>query len=139
MQIKDLYVPVMILNCQLSHIIQVLVDNISNLKDLSYIFLNLGLGVGAFKGLCYLKTYKEKRATATFTFWVQLRVRMIEIKSWLESDYSLINCLYDKNIRSTWESESGTEDDRIDLFKKLVQETLDFIKSASDQMPAYLG
>lgn len=139
MQIKYLIVAVTLLNCQLSHIIQVLVDNIGNLKDMSYIFLNLGLGVGAFRGLRYLKTYKEKRDAATFTFWVQLRVRMMEIKSWLESEYSLVNCLYDKNIRSTWEGESGADDKRIEIFKELVQETLEFIKSSSDQIPAYTG
>lgn len=139
MQIRNLIVTTTLLNCHLPHIIQVLVDNIGNLKDMSYVFLNLGLGVGAFRGLKYLKTYKEKRDTATFTFWVQLRVRMMEIKSWLESEGSLVNCLYDKNIRSTWEGESGSDNKRIEIFMKLVQETLEFIKSSSDQMPAYSG
>ncbi len=139
MQIVNLNVATILLNFQLPHIIQVLVDNIGNLKDMSYIFLNLGLGVGAFRGLSYLKSYKEKRDAATFTFWLQLRVRMMEIKSWLESEYSLVNCLYDQDIRSTWEGESGSDNKRIEIFKKLVQETLEFIKSSSDQIPAYIG
>lgn len=139
MQVENFVVTTILLNCRLSHIIQILVNNIDSGKDLSYIFLNVILGMGAFRGLEYLKMYKEKRDAATFTFWIQLRVRMVEIKSWLESEHGLIDCLYDKNIRSAWESESGADEERIDCFKKLVQETFRFVKSSSDQMPVYSG
>lgn len=125
--------------CIIQHIILLIVDNIGKFKDLSYIFLNIALGLGAYKGLGYLKTYKEKRNAATFTFWVQLRVRMMEIKCWLEQDYGLINYLYDEDTRGDWVNESAAVDSRISIFKNMVVETIQFIKSTPDQMPAYVG
>lgn len=139
MEISNCCMDAQLLKCQSLHIIKILVDNIGNLKDISYIILNLALGVGAFKGLGYLKTYREKRNAATFTFWVQLRVRMMEIKSWLATDYSLIDYLYDEKIRGTWESESTADIQRIICFKKIVEESIQFIKTSSDQIPAYVG
>lgn len=130
---------VTLLNCNFLHIIQQLVNNIGNIKDLSYTFLNIVLGVSAIKGLGYLKTYKEKKGTATFTFWMQLNIRIIEIKGWLENDYNLINYLFDENSRSLWESESADNNERVKLFKNYVEETIQFIKKTPDQMPAYIG
>lgn len=129
----------MILICELPHIILMQAENIATVKDLSYIFLNIALGVGAFKGLGYLKTYKEKRSAATFTFWIQLKLRIMEIKSWLENDFNLINYLFDENARSLWESDSADLDSRILNFKNIIVEAKKFIENASDQIPAYLG
>lgn len=128
-----------LLNCKVPHIIQVLVDNIGNMKDLSYVFLNIFLGIGAYKGLKYLKTYKEKRNAATFTFWIQLRIRMVEIKSWLEEAPGLVDYLYDETTRGEWLGDSPIFDERIQQFKKLIEETNKFIKDMPDQMPAYVG
>lgn len=63
----------------------------------------------------------------------------MEIKSWLATDYSLIDYLYDGKIRGTWESESTSDIQRIICFKKLVEESIQFIKTSSDQIPAYVG
>ena len=128
-----------LLNCKVSHIIQVLGENIGNMKDLSYVFLNVFLGIGAYKGLKYLKTYKEKRNAATFTFWMQLRIRMVEIKSWLEEAPDLVDYLYDETTRGEWLGDPPIFDERIQQFKKMIEETNKFIKDIPDQMPAYVG
>lgn len=97
------------------------------------------LGVSAIKGLAYLKTHKEKREMATFTFWTHFRIRVMEIERWLNNDYNLINYFFDENSRSTWESESGDDELRLQFFKGIVEETIQFMKKTPDQMPAYIG
>ena len=121
------------------HIIELMVNNIDDGKDLSYIFLNIVMGVGAIKGLGYLKTFKDKRNAAVFTYWIQLRVRMMEIKSWLENDNNLINYLFNDETRKNWEDESADFEARIKIFKGIIEETSQFVKKTPDQIPAYVG
>lgn len=134
---NDIYI--FFLNNIFLRAVSFLIDNISNMKDLSYIFLNIVLGVSAYKGLGYLKTFKEKKDAATFTFWMHLRIRMMEIRAWLQDSNSLINHLFTEETRLSWESESPEDEERIKTFQKLVKETICFIKEAPDQIPAYSG
>lgn len=120
-------------------IIQFWMNNVGNLKDLSYVFLNVALCISAYKGLGYIKTFEEKKNTATFTYWVQLRIRLLIIKGWLEEDNNLINFLFGEESRATWESEVGADKQRIEKFLDIVEETIHFIKTTPDQIPAYNG
>lgn len=121
------------------HKIEIISNNINDIKTFSEIILNIALGVGAVKGLIFLKSFQEKRAAATFTFWLQLKVRMMEIKGWIENDKKLVNYLFDEESRSTWESESSEVSPRLSAFKEIIVETIQFVKKTPDQIPAYCG
>ena len=89
------------------------------------------------KGIGYLETLKEKKAAATFSFWSQLTVRLCELKTALYYDIRILNGLYSENIRKLWANTSGAPSNIVNKFYQDAHETLLFIKSASDQMPAY--
>lgn len=121
------------------HIINYIISNLSEIKNCSNVFLNIVTGVGIIKGFNYLKELKAKKSAATFTFWSQLRIRVYELLNWLQEDYSLIDNLYDSNIRNSWESSLSPNKDRIESYKKKVEEVIIYIESTPDQMPAYIG
>lgn len=125
--------------CYLWHILCKTWNNIASFKDITSILLNIITGVSIIKGIGYLKGLKEKTNSATFNFWSQLRARIKELLSWLREDYNLLANMYEGVARDAWESELGPKQERIKQFKQLVEETLKFIKSTPDQMPAYKG
>ncbi len=96
------------------------------------------MGVIAIIGINYLKPLKDKTVTATFTFWAQLRVRLISIKKWLDQDCGLLDNLYSPSAKKDI-SELTPQNTRIQEFKKIVQSTIKYIEDADDQMPAYEG
>lgn len=114
-------------------------NNIMYLETISHIFINIITGVSIIKGIGYLKGLKEKTNSATFNFWSQLRARLGEILSWLEDDYSLLDNMYEPVARNAWQSELASREERVKDFKKIVEETINYIKSTPDQMPAYKG
>lgn len=97
-------------------------------------------GICAIKGINLLKTLREKKVAATFSFWSQLCVKLKMLGSRLEDDPSLINNLYSADSQTTW-STAGAPPDSQDLcdFDAICVETFEFIKKAPDQIPAYLG
>lgn len=113
--------------------------SLADFKDVTIICLNIITGVGLIRGFFYLKSLKEKRYAATFTFWIHLRIRLKELLSWLENENGLICNLYDSKIVAEWESFLPPEKERIVEFKMKVEETIQYIKSTPDQMPAYKG
>lgn len=113
--------------------------NISSIKDISSIILNIITGVSIIKGIGYLKGLKEKTNNATFSFLIQLRVRIWELYSWLSDDPSLIDNMYEPIARRSFGSDLSAKSKRISIFKKKIQETLNYIQSTPDQMPAYKG
>lgn len=112
---------------------------LTNVSEVSKVFLNITTGVCAIIGIGYLRKLREKRNLSVYSFWQQIRVRIGAICSWLESDYSLINNLYTPEIRLVRESELTEDPNRIEEFKKLAIQTLEYIKQTPDQMPAYRG
>lgn len=118
------------------NIIKCIVDQ---LNDLSTIFLSIVTGVSIIRGIGYLKSYKDRKNAATFTFWSQLRMRLIKLFNWLDNDHSLLDNLYPEDLRNSWESNLQAEAERVAEFKKGVQETIQYIESTSDQMPVYIG
>lgn len=112
---------------------------LSNVKDITDVFLKVVTMMGLIRGMFYLKTLKEKTSAATFSFWSQFRVRIFELSKWLCDDYELLDNLYETSTRRTWEGALSSKKDRKEEFKKKIEELIIFLKSAPDQMPAYIG
>lgn len=95
-------------------------------------------GICAVKGISYLQTLREKRASAIFTFWSQLSAHVIALYAVLNGNPSVINGLYAPNTRTPWSSsEEEAPFQVIEQFYHDAQKTLLFIETAADQMPAY--
>lgn len=115
-----------------------LVPNIlEGLNDLAGIIAAIIGGICALKGIGYLETLKKKKAAATFSFWSQLSVRLCELKAALYYDKRILNGLYSEDIRETWVDTTGASPTVVNKFYQNAHETLFFIKSTPDQMPAY--
>lgn len=95
-------------------------------------------GVVAIVGLFCFKPLKDKARAATFTFWSQIRIRLEMIHKWLAIDYSILDNLYSPNAK-IGTTVLAPDQDRIDQLKSIVTDTLSYIKTAEDQMPAYRG
>lgn len=120
------------------NIIKYVLQDYEMLEAYTSISSNFLMGVLGILGLSFIKPLKDKTFSATFTFWSQLRVRLKNISDWLEQDKDLLNNMYNSNIRKTW-STLTPEIDRIESFKEIVEETLQYIQQAADQMPAFVG
>lgn len=110
-------------------------DFISNCID---IILKIVTGVIAIIGLRYIKPLKDKTLGATFTFWSQLKIRLIRIRVRLEADKGILKNLYAENDQDSVEGLSPSTH-RVDELKKDIEDTIDFIRKTPDQMPAYQG
>lgn len=111
----------------------------TGLVDISSVFFNIVTGVSIIKGIGYLKNLKEKTNSATFNFWSQLRARLWEVLSWLKDDYSLLDNMYESIARRSWQSNLASGEQRVEEFKQIVMDSLEYIKTTPDQMPAYKG
>lgn len=120
------------------HILQT-VYGFETIKDCTQVFVNIVTGMSIIKGFNYLKSLKDKTNSATFTFWSQFRIRIHELKNWLEADETLINNLYDPKIRATWEGELSQGEERVEKYKEKIKQTISYIENTPDQMPAYEG
>ena len=117
-----------------------LVSSSEILKNIADILALVIGGVFAIKGFNYIKSLREKKATAIFGFWNHLAVKLIMIKNRLGCDESLINNLYSSDIRNSWQNNAAPPDDeRVKEFLDVAKETLELIKSETDQLPAYKG
>ena len=121
------------------NIIKYVLDSLYYIKDVASIFLSIVTGVGIIRGFYYLKTYKDKTHMATFTFWLQLKIRLTELSSWLKNDMGLVCNLYSQESKRAWESSLAPDEIRIRQFKENVEETIRYMKTTPDQMPAYNG
>ncbi len=102
------------------------------------IVVSILTGVVAILGLGYLKPLKDKTKAATFTFWSQISVRIMVIRKWIEANNGVLDNMYSPAAKKEWTMLSPDEE-QINQFKEIVQNTLDYIKNANDQMPAYHG
>lgn len=108
-------------------------------NSISSIFAAAMGGICALRGMKYLKTLQEKKAAATFSFETQLYARLYELKLLLEGNEYLLTNLYSDTARKEWGDQRGAQEAEAVQFYNAVQESLDFIKNAEDQMPAYNG
>lgn len=94
-------------------------------------------GICAVSGIGYISVLKKKQISATFSFWIQLRVRIEELRRALYADNSIINGLYSDEVRTLWNARGSlASDEVVKRFYNNTQETLQFIKNVSDQIPA---
>lgn len=107
--------------------------------SISSIFAAVMGGICALRGIKYLTTLQEKKAAATFSFEAQLYARLYELKLLLEGNEYLLTNLYSDTARKEWGDQRGAQEAEAVQFYNAVQESLDFIKNAEDQMPAYNG
>lgn len=99
------------------------------------LFLNFLLSLCSYFIVVRFSKYVEE---ATFTFWSQLEIRLIHIKSLLNSDKSLINNLYFPDLTKDWNSHSPSDKLIADLYEIII-ECRSYIESAHNQVPAYNG
>lgn len=90
-------------------------------------------------GLSWLKPLKEKQSAASFTFWSQLRVRLIKVHSHLMANDNCLYYLYDPKVCRGWEGVLAPEPEDFRPLRKVIEETLDFLQKEDDQMPPYHG
>ena len=116
------------------------IDIISGIESSVNIIFMLITGVCAIIGILLISKFKEKAIEATFSFWTQLRIRLLRIENRLKNNNGLVNNLYSNDVKSAW-SDTGispSTEDVIDFYN-MVEETLHFMENAEDQMPAYRG
>lgn len=90
-------------------------------------------------GLSWLKPLKEKQSAASFTFWSQLRIRLIKVRGHLMADEKCLYYLYDPKVSGEWESTLAPEPEDFRPLRDVIEETLNFLQGADDQMPPYSG
>lgn len=94
-------------------------------------------GFCAVKGIRYISALKKKRLAATFSFWVQLWIRIEELQQILAANFSVINGMYSSDVRWDWNpTGTSSNDEAVAHFYECAQETLEFLKNVSDQIPA---
>lgn len=112
-------------------------DAVGTIESAVNIFVAIAGGICAVSGIRYISALKKKRLSATFSFWIQLRVRIEELRQALCADNSIINGLYSNDVRTHWNNKGSlASDEVVDRFYNNAQETLQFIKNVSDQIPA---
>lgn len=90
-------------------------------------------------GLSCIKPLKEKQTAASFTFWSQLRIRLIKIHSHLTANDMCLYYLYDPAVSKMWDGVLAPKPETFCSIKDAVNETLNFLQGADDQMPPYPG
>ncbi len=125
---KDVYCELII------HKILYALSNPELISEYVDIISTIFTGVIAIIGIRYIKPLKDKTLSATFTFWSQLKIRLISIKTRLEADKEILANIYYNDTENLL-----PQKERIVELKREIQNTLDFIKNTPDQMPAYRG
>lgn len=122
------------LNCFLS---LSCLDTLDAIESAVNILGTIAGGICAVSGIRYISILRKKRLSATFSFWIQLRVRIEELRRTLSNDNSIINGLYSHEVRTAWNNRGSlANDEDVERFYNNAQETLQFIKNVSDQIPA---
>lgn len=122
------------LGCVMHKILQIL-SQPHFISDSVEIMSKIVIGVVSIIGITYIKPLKDKTLTATFTFWSQLKVRLIEIRVRLEADKGILWNIYERKPQE----KLAPAMTRVKEIKEEIQNTLDYIKKTPDQMPAYQG
>lgn len=125
-----------------ANINQTEVNNVSILENMDQVLTlanSLLALVVIIIGMSWIMPLKEKQNAASFTFWSQLLVRLIRIKSHLMSDSKCLYYLYSPEARSSWSGVLAPNPSEFSSLKEMVAETLSFLQGADDQMPPYSG
>lgn len=122
------------LGCVTHKILQVL-SQPHFISDFVDVMSKTVLGVVSIIGIMYFKPLKDRTLTATFTFWSQLKVRLIEIRARLEADEGLLWNIYGRKPQE----KLAPAMTRVKEIRDEIQNTLNYIKKTPDQIPAYQG
>lgn len=122
--------------CNIIH--KILLSQSNLLLDYTNIIIKIVTGGVAIIGLSYIRPLKEKTLSASFTFWSQLKVRLMRIKVRLEADNGILENMYAKVNRHSGEK-LLPDISRVKELKCDIVDTINFIKKTPDQMPAYQG
>ena len=63
----------------------------------------------------------------------------MDINEWLKSNYGLLDNMYSQESKKGWENTLTPPGERIESFKKCINDVLRYMESTEDQMPAYIG
>lgn len=121
----------------LQSLLSSLPDFLEGGNNLAGIFAAIIGGFCALKGIGYLESLREKKASATFSFEAQLYAYLYELRIILGHDERLLTGLYSEIARKEWKNKSSASDENLTQFYTCTKSTFDFIKAASDQMPVY--
>lgn len=129
----------------LTNINQTNADNVNNVNLLEQMDQVLKISnsllalVVIIIGLNWIKPLKEKQSAASFTFWSQLRIRLIRIRGYIKSNDQCLYYLYGPKARNNWDAILAPSPMEFRSLKDAVEEILTFLQSAEDQIPPYLG
>lgn len=112
--------------------------NYESLETVGSIFLSIVTGVSIIIGMRYIKSLREKKLAASFSFWSQIKLKIIRLQNYLLWNKEIINNFYNTESRLRWE-EKEVSMDQLNDFKKLVIDVLEYLDKTPDQMPAYIG
>lgn len=116
-------------------------DILSNTNDFLQIIVNIAVILGGILGFSYIKKLRENQIDSTFTYLTRLNIRLKYFQNLL-SDYKdeIMDCFLPEGFRREISA------DRVFLVNhaitdlaKNANETLNFLKEESNQMPAQQG
>lgn len=113
------------------------IDYIGTIESITYIVLNILLGVAAIKGFNYLLELRDKTLGATFNYWAQLKIRLEILKKYSSKPDIFAN-FCDEDIRSEL-GEELVDNQLLQELMDMIEELYTFLKATPDQMPAYFG
>ena len=122
------------------NIIKNILENASNINNLTQSLITILGSILAITGIQYLNVLKKKKTEVEFSYWTQLLIRLNQILNRLNTNEALINNFYSHECRNSWETVGASvRSEDIKDFIDIVQETIEFIKNTPDQIPAYQG
>lgn len=116
-----------------------ILDFLDGINNFASIVVSILGGICALKGINYLRILRQKKADAVFSFESQLYVRIYQIRVLIGNNEFLFTNLFSETAKESWGDKSAAHDEKTKQLYENVKETLDYIKEATDQMPAYKG
>lgn len=111
-----------------------------NFKDLMQGIFIIVSGILAIKGIRYINLLRKKRVEVVYGYWTHILIRLKAMKTMIKNDHAIINNLFAPRCVEEWTiTGAPTSTDNILCFKTTAEETLEFMKQASDQLPAFKG
>lgn len=111
-------------------------QNIINLISIVSSLLSIGMVI---YGFTYLSRFKDKKDSASFTYWTQFRIYLVMMEKYLEKYPQLCDNIWNEESRIEASREGAVVKQVLQDYQNLCSSFLTFAKEASDQIPAYKG
>ena len=111
-------------------------QSIINILTIISSLLSIGLVI---YGVTSLGRFKEKKDSASFTYWTQFRIHVVMMKEYLEKYPQICDNIWNTESRRCAAREGAIVKGVLKEFQDECTNFLDFVKGASDQIPAYRG